>query len=72
MNIYLAGFGHAFENTDFVKIKDDWNILLSYYYLDGNKDKGMSDRFKWVKNENLSSGNSCGYIASRSKTKPPD
>ena len=56
MKIYLAGFGHQIEKTDFIKVLDkDWNCLLSYYYLNNKKpckvDGGMKKRYDYIINK---------------------
>jgi len=53
MKIYLAGFGHQIEKTEFVKwLRKDWNCLLSYYYLNNKPpckiDGGMKNRFNYI------------------------
>jgi len=56
MKIYFAGFGHQIEKTDFVNIlKQNWNCLLSYYYLCKTPpcriDGGMKKRLDYIKEE---------------------
>jgi hypothetical protein len=50
MKIYLAGFGHPVEKTDFViGILENWNCLLSYYFLrKETRDVGLYHRFNYI------------------------
>lgn len=51
MKIYVAGYGHSFEQTEIVKKRPVWRMLISFFAIEKVIDTGMVKRLKWVKEQ---------------------